>query len=279
MKVHIVTNTQKDKDRSVTEAIVRELLDLGVEVSSDVPSVADSFQSVNFRETAEGIETCDIVLSVGGDGTILRAAKKASEEEKPILGVNMGKVGFLAEVEPVEVTLLNKLVEGKYTVDERMMLDCKVVRNGNICFSCSALNDVVISHGTVSRTVGIKVDSDVGFISEYSADGIVFSTPTGSTGYSISAGGPAVDPKMHAIIQTPICAHSLHSRPILFDAGTKLFAEVSVFNGEPYLTADGYENFRLADGDIVQVERSKKTTKIIRLKDMSFYEILNRKLG
>ena len=99
------------------------------------------------------------------------------------------------------------------------------------------------------------------------------------TGYSISAGGPAVDPKMHAIIQTPICAHSLHSRPILFDAGTKLFAEVSVFNGEPYLTADGYENFRLADGDIVQVERSKKTTKIIRLKDMSFYEILNRKLG
>lgn len=84
---------------------------------------------------------------------------------------------------------------------------------------------------------------------------------------------------MHAIIQTPICAHSLHSRPILFDAETKLFAEVSVFNGEPYLTADGYENFRLADGDIVQVERSKKTTKIIRLKDMSFYEILNRKLG
>ena len=160
-----------------------------------------------------------------------------------------------------------------------MMLDCKVVRNGKACFSCSALNDVVISHGAVSRTVGIKVDSDVGFISEYSADGIVFSTPTGSTGYSISAGGPAVDPKMHAIIQTPICAHSLHSRPILFDAGTKLFAEVSVFNGEPYLTADGYENFRLADGDIVQVERSKKTTKIIRLKDMSFYEILNRKLG
>ena len=170
MKVHIVTNTQKDKDRSVTEAIVRELLDLGVEVSSDVPSVADAFQSVNFRETAEGIETCDIVLSVGGDGTILRAAKKASEEEKPILGVNMGKVGFLAEVEPVEVTLLNRLVDGKYTVDERMMLDCKVVRNGKVCFSCSALNDVVISHGAVSRTVGIKVDSDVGFISEYSAD-------------------------------------------------------------------------------------------------------------
>ena len=153
MKVHIVTNTQKDKDRSVTEAIVRELLDLGVEVSSDVPSVADAFQSVNFRETAEGIETCDIVLSVGGDGTILRAAKKASEEEKPILGVNMGKVGFLAEVEPVEVTLLNRLVDGKYTVDERMMLDCKVVRNGKVCFSCSALNDVVISHGAVSRTV------------------------------------------------------------------------------------------------------------------------------
>lgn len=278
MKVHIVTNTQKDNDLSVTEAIVRELLELGVSISSDVPSVSDTFSGVEFRETGEGIEFCDIVLSVGGDGTILRAARKASVFGKPILGINMGKVGFLAEVEPVEVTLLNDLVEGRYTVDERMMLDCRVVRNGEICFSCSALNDVVISHGAVSRTVGIKVDSDAGFISEYSADGIVFSTPTGSTGYSISAGGPAVDPKMQAIVLTPICAHSLHSRPILFDAATKLYAEVSVFNGEPYLTADGYENFRLEDNDNVEVERSEKTTKIIRLKDLSFYEILNMKL-
>ena len=281
MKVHIVTNTQKDKDRSVTEAIVRELLDLGVEVSSDVPSVADAFQSVNFRETAEGIETCDIVLSVGGDGTILRAAKKASEEEKPILGVNMGKVGFLAEVEPVEVTLLNRLIDGKYTVDERMMLDCKVVRNGKVCFSCSALNDVVISHGAVSRTVGIKVDSDVGFISEYSADGIVFSTPTGSTGYSISAGGPVVDPCMRLYVATPICAHMLSVRSAVLssnkDIRIKLDGEYG--NADAVVTADGDIQGYIKNADEVIITESEYDFELIKIGEQSFYDTLIKKLS
>ena len=278
MKVHVVTNTLKDKDSAVTKSVIAELKKLGVCVSSDVPNMAEIFPEVAFCETAIGISECDIVLSVGGDGTILRAAKTASDSGKPILGINMGKVGFLAEVEPCETALLKKLVDNDFSVDERMMLDCSVIRNGRVQFSCSALNDLVISHGAVSRTVEIKVNSDVGFISDYIADGIVFSTPTGSTGYSISAGGPAVDPKMQAVVLTPICAHSLLCRPILFGADTKLYATVSVTNNEPYMTADGDENFKLEDNDIVQIGRSKKTTKIIRLKDLSFYEILNRKL-
>ncbi len=276
--VHIVTNILKDKDLSVTEKIIARLVSLDARISSDIREVVGRNHGVVFREQAEGIENCDVVLSVGGDGTILRAAQSASVFGKPILGVNMGKVGFLAEVEPSEVDLLEHLVHGDYAVDERMMLSHSVERDGRTVCSGSALNDVVISHGAVSRTVDIKVDSNVGFISEYVADGIVFSTPTGSTGYSISAGGPAVDPKMQAIVLTPICAHSLHSRPILFGADTRLSAKVSVTNNEPYMTADGCENFRLSDGDTVRIEKSEHTTKIIRLKDMSFYEILNRKL-
>ena len=196
------------------------------------------------------------------------------------MGINLGKIGFMTEIEIDDMEdAISKFLQDDFTVEKRMMMKAEIRKENKIQFSFHALNDVVVSKVAGEKLIYMELSTDGVAVNRYTADGLIIATPTGSTGYSISAGGPAVDPKMHAIIQTPICAHSLHSRPILFDAGTKLFAEVSVFNGEPYLTADGYENFRLADGDIVQVERSKKTTKIIRLKDMSFYEILNRKLG
>ena len=157
----------------------------------------------------------DVIITIGGDGTIIRFAKRAAQDGKPVLGINAGRVGYLANIEQNEYALLSKLKTGEYTIEERMMLNIIVKENGAIIGEYEALNDVVISSGYLSRIIDVTASVDGGDVITYHADGLIAATPTGSTAYSMSAGGPVIDPSMKCFCLTPICSHSLAAKPIL----------------------------------------------------------------
>jgi NAD+ kinase len=192
----------------------------------------------------------------------------------------MGSVGFMAELETSELYLLKQLAQGKYTTERRMMLDMRVLRDGRTIFRDTALNDVVISNGAVARVIDMAVYGDRVKIMEYSGDGIIICTPTGCTAYSMSAGGPIVEPTAENIIITPICAHDLLTKSCVL--GKERIVDVTVgqlSRKSAYLSADGGRAFRLSSGDTVELRCSNHKIKLVRLTGRSFYEILNQKLG
>lgn len=228
---------------------------------------------------SQAIAHSDFVISIGGDGTILRTAKEAAEFGKAVLGVNCGRVGFVAGLEPSELDKLSHLFSGEYTVDERMMLDVTVISGGNTTRRY-ALNDVTITNGTISRMVDLDVCLNGEFITSYRADGLILSTPTGSTAYSLSAGGPVIEPHMKCILLTPICPHSLFSRSVLFsDTSDVTITRGEESRAEPYVTFDGKESVVLEQDGTVDVSRADITAKFIRVNSKNFYRILNDKLN
>lgn len=272
MQAMIICNDRKDHGLTVTKRLVKKLRSLDFTVYSDKP-IADACCDIE-----AGFRAADIVFTVGGDGTILQAAQMASEMQKPILGINMGRVGFMAEIEPDELDMLDRLATGDYIIEERMMLDAAVERNGAVCFHAGVLNDAVISHGAVSRMIDISIYNNDKFITEYCADGVIFSTPTGSTAYSVAAGGPVVDPLLETILSTPVCAYSLSAKPILFHSTANLSVTITAAGTSPYFTLDGTVNYRLQEKDIVHIKKSEKKTKLIKFKNISFYDTLAKKL-
>ena len=278
MNVAIVCNEQKDRDYEVTEKLIRKLDELKMGICTDVAALHTFCSSVDVCSTEEAFERADVILTVGGDGTILKAAQLASALDKPILGINMGRVGFMAEIEPHELGLLDRLLSGDYIIEQRMMLQVYIERDGEACYRVDALNDAVISHGAISRMIDITIYNKNEFITEYCADGVIFSTPTGSTAYSVAAGGPVVDPLLKTILSTPICAYSLTTKPILFHSSADLTVRLNNVGAVPYLTADGSVNHKLQETDVIHIKKSERTTKLIKFKDVSFYDILAKKL-
>ena len=221
-----------------------------------------------------------MLICFGGDGTILHAAKDATAHQVPILGVNMGSVGFMAELEHSELSLLSKVTAGKYTVEDRMMLDVSVHRDGRTVYEDLALNDAVMTKGAVARIVDLLVYGDGVLISDFGGDGVIVSTPTGSTAYSMAAGGPIVEPSAESLIITPICAHALQAKS--FVLGRDRTVEVRTERSSRksvYLSVDGGKAFKLAGGDRVVIRRSESKTRLVRLTDKSFYTIVSEKLG
>ena len=276
MKVAVIPNQNKDSDLTVTRSAVSFLLSLGAEIYSDTPVN----EKAVFADTETCVKAADIVLTVGGDGTILHTARFSAAGKKPTLGINMGKVGFMADVEPCELDLLAHLFSGDYTTENRMLLSCDVVRGGDTIFSSLALNDVVISKGTVSRMIEFDILSDGNFIHSYHADGVIFATPTGSTAYSLSAGGPIVSPDLNCILATPVCVHSIKAaRPVIFNDNAAISVKINTLNDNPaFVTSDGIENFRLEHNDTVYIRKSELTFQLIRIKKESFYTILSKKI-
>lgn len=174
---------------------------------------------IRFKNTQEELKSADMLICFGGDGTILHAAKDANACHVPVLGVNLGSVGFMAELEQGELSMLSRLAAGKYAIEERMMLDVVVRREGKTVYSELALNDAAVTKGAVARVVDLEVYGDKVLISSFSADGVLISTPTGSTAYSMSAGGPIVEPTAENIIVTPICPHALSARSFVLGRG------------------------------------------------------------
>ncbi len=262
------------------------LEDSGVEVAVCLPfdldenSRAPIPSDIELKKIEEELENADILACFGGDGTILHAARDASPRNIPILGINMGSVGFMAELEQNELSLLSRLPEKKYHIERRMMLDISVRRDGKRVFSETALNDAVIVKGAVARMLDLEVTGDRVTISTFSGDGVVIATPTGSTAYCMAAGGPIVEPTSENTIMAPICAHSLHAKPFVLDSRRTVGVRIAPGSRKTaYLSVDGGRAFKIQPGDWVECRKSNLQTQLIRLTGRTFYEQINKKLG
>ncbi len=279
-KVVICTNPNKDKKFELTkrvwamlegkaECVVSPVLD------STGRKVPDGMRREPLEEALRG---ADLMICLGGDGTILKTAKHAAENDVPILSINLGRLGFLTELEDADEESILRALNGDYVCDSRMMLDVVLRRDGEVIYSDCALNDAVISNGREARGVDLKLEGDGVVISEFYGDGVIVSSPTGSTGYSMSAGGPVVEPSAHNILITPICAHSLLARCFVLPEK----AEATVIVGsltarQAYLSVDGGKSIKLKEGDVVTSTASKRETKLVRVRGQSFYDVLKGK--
>ena len=283
MKNIILTpNPYRDKNFHTVRQAAEILKNAGLNPRICLPFEVDrSYElpkDIRFGRLERELPNADMVICFGGDGTILHMAKAATRRNLPILGVNIGTMGFMAELESSEMDRLAQLATGEYTIDRRMMLDVTVQRDRDIIFHDIALNDVVVTKGAVARIVHLNVKCDGVDAMECGGDGIIIATPTGSTAYSLSAGGPIVEPDARNILITPICAHDVGSRSIV--ASEKRVISVSMVRNarrNAYLSVDGGKALRLNMGDVATIKTSKLETRLVRLQDRSFYDIVNAK--
>ncbi|BDF68059.1 hypothetical protein CE91St43_20310 [Oscillospiraceae bacterium] len=286
MKIVLSPNPYRDKGLKAVQTAERVLREAGAETCMSLPFALEKGSGVElpahlkFLSAEEAMEGADLLVCFGGDGTILHAAKDAESHHIPVLGVNLGSVGFMAELEVSELNLLSRLTEGKYTLEERMMLDVSVRREGRTIFRDTALNDAVITKGAVARIIDLDVKSDGALVGRFSGDGVVVATATGSTAYSMSAGGPIVEPTAENIIVSPICPHALHARSFVLDGRRAIAVKMGKLSRKTaYLSVDGGKAFRLGGSDQVELRRSKTKAKLARLTNRSFYTVVNQKLG
>jgi len=283
MKNVILTpNPYRDKNFQTVREAMEVLKRAGIQPRLCLPFEVDKSydlpRDLRFSKLERELPNADMVICFGGDGTILHMAKTATRKGIPILGVNIGTMGFMAELESTELDKLACLATGEYSIDGRMMLDVTVQRDRDIIFHDICLNDVVITKGAVARIVHLAVKCDGVEAMECGGDGVIVATPTGSTAYNLSAGGPIVEPEARNIIITPVCAHDMGSRCIV--ASEKRVISVSMSRNarrNAYLSVDGGKALRLNMGDVATIKTSKLETKLVRLKDRSFYDVVNAK--
>ena len=283
MKNIILTpNPYRDKNFQTVREAMAVLQSVGFQPKLCLPFEVDRNydlpRDLRFHKLERELPNADLVICFGGDGTILHMAKAATRRGIPILGVNIGTMGFMAELESTEMDKLALLAKGEYRLDSRMMLDVTVQRDRDIIFHDICLNDVVITKGAVARIVHLEVKCDGVQAMECGGDGMVIATPTGSTAYSLSAGGPIVEPEAQNIIITPICAHDVGSRCIV--TSHKRVINVGIVRNarrNAFVSVDGGKALRLNMGDVVTVKKSNLETKLMRLKDRSFVDVVNVK--
>ena len=281
MKIVIMPNLSKKNAQFHTTRTIDKLHEFDAEVL--MKSVyKDCFSGCNvifYDDFSKMLQDCDAIIAVGGDGTIIHCARHAAIAQKPILGINVGRLGFVAGLETDELDHLKKLVEGKYTVENRMMLEVKLENEGQIKVY-RALNDAVLARGALSRILDLKVNFNDTNVCDYRADGLIIATPTGSTAYSLSAGGPVIDPSINCILLSPICPHSLLTRSVVFGPEAKLSVQASSnYDSEIFLTIDGETSIKIVDRQKIEFYRSNQIARIIKLKQDNFYEVVNEKLA
>lgn len=281
-RIILAPNPYRDNHFRTLREAIQILKDAGLEPRVCLPFEVDkSFnlpKDIVFYRLDKELQTADMVICFGGDGTILHMAKAATRHGIPILGVNIGTMGFMAELESTELSMLSRLATGDYKIDSRMMLDVTVQRDRDVIFHDICLNDVVITKGAVARIVYLSVKCDGVQAMECGGDGVIVATPTGSTAYSLSAGGPIVEPDANNILITPICAHELVSRCMV--ASDKRIITIGLTTNarrNAYLSVDGGKAVRINLGDTATVRKSRLATKLVRLKERSFYDVVNTK--
>ena len=285
MKIVLSPNPYRDKGLKAAQSAREALEAAGAQCCMCFPFELDRGgvdvpAHMEFLSEEEAFDGADMLVCFGGDGTILHAAKDAEAYKVPILGVNLGSVGFMAELEASELSMLSRLLQGKYRLEERMMLDVAVRREGRVVCRETALNDAVITKGAVARIIDLDVKADGTLVSGFSGDGVIISTPTGSTAYAMSAGGPIVEPAADNILITPICPHTLHARSFVLDGRRAVAVRMAKTSRKSaYLSVDGGKAFRLGGGDQVELRRSKARVRLVRLTGRSFYTAVNQKLG
>ena len=283
MKIAVIPNLTRHKAREVTLSLCCELEKEGIaycfseKLKAELPEISEKY----FEDNDSFIKNSDMVISVGGDGSMLRAAKAAARENKNVLGINAGRLAYLCGLDKNELSLLSFLKEGKYTVQNRMMLKVTVMKNGETVFEDVCLNDAVFSRGADLRLIDLNVKTGGRDIADYLADGAIFATPTGSTAYSMSSGGPIVEPTLEAILLTPICPHSLAVRPYIFSGNAEFEVTVKLTEGgadRVYLFCDGGEAVPVDGESVVKIEKSEIRSGFISIKTDNFIDVLNKKL-
>ncbi|MCS7235200.1 MAG: NAD(+)/NADH kinase [Armatimonadota bacterium] len=282
--VGVVVNPEKVQQNPEVVVRVRQVLAALLRCGLAVRVNEDGARAVGAEELAateqELADLSDALVVVGGDGTILRAARTGAVRGVPVLGVNVGGFGFLAEVGLDELQdAVDRLVAGRHAVEERMMLAAEVVRDGGVAERYLALNDMVLTKGGYARLMPLRVCVNGEHLATYLADGLIVSTPTGSTAYNLSAGGPILSPGVRALVITPICPHTLTARPVVVDADDVATVEVATGVEGVLLTVDGQVGCPLRGGDVVRVHRAEERARLVRLKPPSFYELLRRKFA
>lgn len=284
MKVILSPNPYRDLGLRAAQAAKKILERSGVEAVISLPFELDEHSRVEIpshlklRPLGEVLPGADILICFGGDGTILHAARLVGNRDIPLLGINTGTMGFMAELETNELELLNRLVEDQYTVDPRMTLHVSVRRNGRVLYEDNALNDAVITKGAVARVIQMAIYCDGQEAMNFDGDGVTICTPTGSTAYSLSAGGPIVEPEAKNIIVTPICGHTMFSHSLVLSKERTVSAKIGrIGKRNAFLSVDGGKAFRLNSEDEVIVTASSRTIKLLHVKNNSFYGLLSQK--
>ncbi len=263
MKIAVFPNMNNDGVNKLTDEILSQLTALGADYEVD-PSEVKEF---------------DLSIAVGGDGTTLSVAKKSSLDGVPTLGINAGRLGFMSGLEKNELSLLAEVVKGNYIVEKRMMLKAEIIQNGVSAGEYHCLNDAVISRGDIARLIDINVFCEGRTVTNTRADGMIVSTPTGSTAYSMAAGGPVLSPDNFCFVVTPICPHSLVNRSIVFSSDKELMLTVSSDkNNNVYLSIDGECSIPVDINTQIIISKSDFTADLIKVKPDNFYEILNKKI-
>ncbi|RRD95722.1 NAD(+)/NADH kinase [Clostridiales bacterium COT073_COT-073] len=268
-KILIVTNVKKDTQERFTN-ILKQWLE---EREKKVVCV--------HRLNSENIKGQDLLITLGGDGTIIEVAKEVSKNETPVFGINLGHLGFLAETEENRAfAALDEVLNGKYVVEKRMMLNAYSIIGEEKNYLGSVLNEVVLKRHDISRMLAYTLEINGNLAGYYRADGAIVSTPTGSTAYNLSAGGPIILPHCENIAVTPICPHSLSARPLVLSAKDVIELEFDELNGldDVSVTLDGKDMIPLVKGTKLQIVRSQRTTNLIRRKDTNFFSVLKEKL-
>lgn len=281
---YIITNHQKDENLEMTRQIRDYLAKHGKTCYIQCQSQAgEDHPEYKFTNAAEIPKDVECVLVLGGDGTLIQGARDTVGRNIPLLGFNLGTLGFLAEIEKENTCMaLDKLMNDEYTLESRMMLTGTMYRNGKAVFTDIALNDIVLNRSGALRTINYEIYVNGDFLYSCPADGIIISTPTGSTGYNLSARGPIVSPGSSMILLTPICPHSLTSSSIVLSAKDQVVVKIGPGRGntpeEAVVTFDGAQSVTLATGDYVEIAQAQETTRLVKISKKSFVETVRRKM-
>ena len=282
-KVVMTPNPYRDRNFKYANLAENILREAGVETKTclafDVDKTFELPEDVVLHDLTEELRDADLLICFGGDGTILHASKAATRAGVPVLGVNIGTMGFMAELESSELKLLSRLAQDDYTVEERMMLHVKAEHEGKVLLEEEALNDAVITKGAVARIIQMTVSCDHMQIMSFGGDGVIVCTPTGSTAYSMSAGGPIVEPEASAIIVSPICAHMMSARSYVLSASHDVSVLAEKLHGRrAYISVDGNSVMDLTNDDLLRVRRSERCILMADMGLKSFYELAYEKL-
>jgi len=278
LKIGIIAKANILEPLDITKKLTSWLKKRDVEVFVE-KELGEQIGYANSVDASDIPKLVDVILVFGGDGTFLGMARLACKHGTPILGINLGGLGFLTEVTVEELyPMMERIIKGDFEIEERQMLLTTIHRNKDTLGAYEVLNDVVINKGAVARIIDLAIYIDNSHVTTYKADGIILSTPTGSTAYSLSAGGPIVHPTIPVTIITPICPHNLTNRPLVVSSDMKVEIKVTTQEPDTYLTLDGQIGIRLNTGDIIEVQRTDTSVKLIKSPFRDFFTILKTKL-
>lgn len=279
-RIGIIPNMIKDQGLFMTKKVVGWFEDNNFEIIV-TPEIAQELKRADLAILEKELfKTSDCIVVLGGDGTLLGVAQKAAVEEVPIIGVNLGRLGFLTDIEKeTALASFEKLVSKDYYIENRMMLKIKIISEGNQDQTFIALNDISVTRDSYSRMLDYSIHINGQYADVYPADGVIVATPTGSTAYSLSAGGPIVDPQANIMLITPICPHTIYSRSIIVSERDIIDIVIPELQGGSVgVSVDGKKVYNIKEKDVIRVSKSIFTSKLLKISDHSFYDILRNKI-